>query len=108
MGFKVGAYAKVWEYEKKGKYAEARISTSKKMEDKTYEADFSSRVRLIGKALNCEMKKGDTIKILGCEVTNSYDKEKKINYTNFVIWDCEQQGSNKGAATATSGDSVPF
>lgn len=90
MGFRVDAYAKVWEVNDKGNYSEARISISKKNKlTNEYETDFQSRVRLVGQAHNCRVRANDRIKIKACDVSTRYNKETKVTYTNFVIFELE-------------------
>lgn len=90
MGFRNGSYAKVWEVRAgKGNYSEAKISISKKnKQTEQYETDFSGYVRLVGDAHKngAGLPSGSKIKIGDCDVTNYYDKEKKITYTNFVVF----------------------
>lgn len=99
MGFRQDArFVKVWEVENKGNYHIVSLSTSKKNKDTNeYETDFSSKfVRFIGTAhtLASDLKKGDTIKIGSCEVTNKYDKEKNTTYTNYLVYSFEKEGDN--------------
>ncbi len=90
MGFRIGAYAKVWEVNDKGNYSEAKISISKKnKQTNQYETDFQSKVRLVGQAHNCRIKANDRIKINACDVSTRYNKETKVTYTNFVIFELE-------------------
>ena len=91
MGFRQDArFVKVWEVENKGNYHIVSLSTSKKNKDTNeYETYFSNKfVRFIGTAhtLAADLKKGDTIKLGSCEVTNKYDKEKNITYTNYLVY----------------------
>lgn len=109
MGFRQDArFAKVWEIENKGNYHVVSLSTSKK--NKTtgeYETDFSNKfVRFIGTAHNeaSNLKVGDAIKIGSCEVTNSYDKEKKTTYTNYLVYSFEKEGENSGNNQSNSID----
>ena len=82
MAFRTNGYATVWEVKKgNGNYTDARISTSRKdKQSGEYVTDFSGWVRFIGTAHqmvgNLNVK--DRIKIGDCEVTNTYDKEKKV------------------------------
>ena len=99
MGFRVDAYAKIWAVKDCGNYHEVQMSTSKK--DKRtdqYETDFSSNfVRFIGTAHEQAktLNDGDRIKIGSCETTNKYDKEKKVTYTNYLVFSYEMaDGSN--------------
>lgn len=99
MGFRQDArFVKVWEVENKGNYHIVSLSTSKKNKDTNeYETDFSNKfVRFIGTAhtLAADLKKGDTIKLGSCEVTNKYDKEKNTTYTNYLVYSFEKEGSN--------------
>lgn len=124
MGFRTGAYAKVWEIKQgNGNYTDARISTSKKDRgtDK-YVTDFSGYVRLVGEAHQgaSSLQEKDRIRIGNCDVTNSYDKEKKVTYTNYAIFDFENVSGNtdsaampaknatKATAADTEDDDLPF
>ena len=107
MGFKQDArFVKVWEVENKGNYHVVSLSTSKKNKDTNkYETDFSDKfVRFIGTAhtLAADLKNGDTIKLGSCEVTNKYDKEKNVTYTNYLVYSFEKEGSN-----STNNQSTP-
>ena len=102
MGFRQDArFVKVWEVENKGNYHIVSLSTSKKNKDTNeYETDFSSKfVRFIGTAhtLASDLKKGDTIKLGSCEVTNKYDKEKNTTYTNYLVYSFEKEGDNNNS-----------
>lgn len=93
MGFRNNAYAKVWKSEDKGNYSIVELSTSKKnKQTDQYETDFSSKfVRFIGQA-HTDIKNtqdGDRIKLTEVEVTNSYNKETKQGYTNFLVYGFE-------------------
>ena len=91
--FSVGSYAKIWKIKEiSDKYSDIRISTSKK--DKAteqYEQDFGAFVRMVGQAHEqmSYLSEGDKFKILRCGVTNKYDKEKNVTYTNYVIFEIE-------------------
>ena len=102
MGFRQDArFVKVWEVENKGNYHIVSLSTSKKNKDTNeYETDFSNKfVRFIGTAhtLASDLKKGDTIKLGSCEVTNKYDKEKNTTYTNYLVYSFEKEGDNNNS-----------
>ena len=102
MGFRQDArFVKVWEVENKGNYHIVSLSTSKKNKDTNeYETDFSNKfVRFIGTAhtLAADLKKGDTIKLGSCEVTNKYDKEKSTTYTNYLVYSFEKEGDNNNS-----------
>ena len=102
MGFRQDArFVKVWEVENKWNYHIVSLSTSKKNKDTNeYETDFSSKfVRFIGTAhtLASDLKKGDTIKLGSCEVTNKYDKEKNTTYTNYLVYSFEKEVDNNNS-----------
>lgn len=93
------SYAKVWQIlDRKAKYTKAKISTNRKDMNGQYQTDFSSVVKLIGKAHTANVQEGDRIRILSCGVTNSYNKETQTTYTDFLIFDLEKVGSAPAAA----------
>lgn len=93
------SYAKVWQIlDRKAKYTKAKISTNRKDMAGQYQTDFSSVVKLIGKAHTANVQEGDRIRILSCGVTNSYNKETQTTYTDFLIFDLEKVGSAPAAA----------
>lgn len=108
MGFRTNAYAKVWKIEKgDGNFWVAEMSTSKKMKKDgkdvlkdgkpVYNTDWSNKfTRLVGTAAQEAegISDGDTIKIGECEVTNKWDAEKKVMYTNYVIYSFEMPEDN--------------
>lgn len=109
MGFRNGAYATIWEVKAgKGNYSDVRLSISKKnKQTDQYETDFSGFVRFIGTAHQNagNLKEKDRIKIGDCEVTNSYDKEKKVTYTNFAVFSFEDvNGSNNSTSEKAKDD----
>jgi len=104
MGFRIGAYAKIWEVNKAEKYTKVRLTTSKKnKQTNEYETDFNSYVMLLGRANTIEISVNDTIKISECEVTTKYDKVKSVKYTNYAIFDCEIQQSNQQGSPQAQG-----
>lgn len=137
MGFKqaefnqngnlVGGYAKMWSIKFNQKYADVRISISRKnKQTNEYETEFARYVRFIGHAyqrlcniyptLNfvqttnqngdviCEAPKNNggkanppTIRLRNVDVTNKYDKEKKTEYVNCLVYEfdlVEEQQQN--------------
>ena len=107
--FSVGSYAKVWEVKRiEEKYIDLRISTSKKDKDGNYEQDFGGFVRLVGKARTEGeyLNVGDSFKIVRCGVENRYDNEKKMTYTNFIVFELEIQ--EKKAEDASLEEENPF
>jgi len=104
--FSNGAWAKIWKCEKgQGNYYVAQMSTSRKNQDGNYENDWSDgRVRLVGTAAKQaeKIKDGDRLQIENCGVTNTYDKEKKVTYTNYVIFAFSESGGEKKKNTKAS------
>lgn len=98
MGFRTGAYATIWEVKQgNGNFAEVRLSTSRKnKETDSYETDFSGYVRFVGDAYQKagSLVERDRIKINACDVTTYYQKDKKVTYTNFVVFDFEKVGGS--------------
>lgn len=87
MGFRKGSYAKVWSVEPKSEtLTNIRLSISRKDKNTDeYVQDFSGFVAFIGsdvakKAAN--LKEGDRIRLGDVDVSNTYDKEKKVTYYN--------------------------
>lgn len=105
MGFRQGAYCRVWQVEDKGNYSVARVSISKKnKQTDQYETEWQDNFcRLVGTA-HQQAKTMDfshNVKIGSCDVTNKYDAEKKVTYTNYVIFGFEEDGDQKPAAKPT-------
>ena len=103
MGFRTNAYAKVWKIEKgNGNFYNAEMSVShKNKETGNYETDWANKfVRLVGKAATQaeSISSGDTVRIGDCDVTNKWDKEKKIMYTNYVIFSFNDTENNSAPA----------
>jgi hypothetical protein len=96
MGFRTGSYAKIWKIDRKEKYSDVQLSISKKnKQTDQYETEFSSTVRFIASA-NDDLRnitEGDRIKLGDCDVTNSFDKETKIGYTNYKLFSFERVDS---------------
>lgn len=102
MGFRTGAYAKVWTVEDKGNVTKVKLSTSKKnKQTDQYETDFSGFVNFVGTAHKdaSSLKDGDRIKIGDCDVTSSYNAEKKITYTNYAIFSYETTDGSSTSKT---------
>lgn len=103
----VGGWAKIWKVEDKGNYSVAQVSVSRKKDD-GYETEFQNNfVRLVGRAHEIgknigQPQGGANIQILSCDVTNRYDKDKKQEYTNFVIFDFSMDGGNVAATPKKS------
>lgn len=104
--FSTGSYAHIWKLEDKGNYHVAQMSTSKNNnETGEYEKDWNDNfVRLVGTAHN-QAKTLDTsknVKIGRCGVSNNYSKEKNTTYTNYVIFNFEDNDSNTSGNTQKS------
>ena len=93
--FKEGNRCHVWEAaepKKKGqKFADVKISTSAKDQDDEWYTDFSAYTRFCGEAFKklTDVEEGDIIVLTSIGVTNSYDKKKKVTYTNYLVFDFE-------------------
>ena len=97
MGFRTGAYAKVWEVTPMSDTStKVRMSISRKNKQSgEYEQDFSGFVLAIGTAAAkkaASLKEGNRIKLGDVDVTTKYDKEKKVTYTNFKMFSFEPDG----------------
>lgn len=97
MGFRTGAYAKVWEVTPMSDTStKVRMSISRKNKQSgEYEQDFSGFVLAIGTAAAkkaASLKEGNRIKLGDVDVTTKYDKEKKVTYTNFKMISFELDG----------------
>ena len=109
MGFRTGAYAKVWKVEPYSDTSvKLRISISRKNKQSgEYEQDFSGFVNAIGTAAAKKaacLKEGDTIKLGDVDVTTKYDAEKKTTYTNFKMFSFEL---DDGGSAPKSGNTEP-
>jgi len=102
MGFRSGAYAKIWEVEPKGDTCTTiRISVSRKSKQSgEYEQDFSGFVSCIGTAAAqkaLKLTKGSTIKLGDCDVSTRYDRERKVTYTNYKLFSFEESDGKSGS-----------
>lgn len=108
MGFRTGAWLKIWEIAPGDRSTKIRGSISKKNKQSgQYEQDWSGFAVLAGTAHRdaSGLKVNDTIKIGDCDVTCRYDKQKDKEYTNFSIYTFEtnnQQGGNTASASAAN------
>lgn len=112
MGFRTGAFATVWETkEGNGNWIDAKLTISRKNKQSgDYEVDFNGFVRFIGDAHKEASSLGERarIKIGDCDVTNKYDKEKKVTYTNFAIFSFEELDSNGTPIKSMDSDSEGY
>ena len=108
MGFRSGAWLKIWEVTPGDKSTKVRGSISKKNKQSgQYEQDWSGFATLAGTAHReaSKIKVGDTIKIGDCDVTSRYVKEQEKEYINFSIYSFEtndQQSGNSAPAPAAN------
>ena len=91
MGFRKDSYATVWGVEKvTDNSTKIQISTSRKNKQTgEYETDFSGFVMCVGASAAsaaAALTKGDRIKLGDVDVTTTYNKEKKVTYTNFTMF----------------------
>lgn len=114
MGFRNGSFATVWTSEVKSqRLTRCRISISKKNKDTgEYDQTFSGYVAFAGSAAAsraAKLKERDRIKLLEVDVENSYDKENKKEYTNFLVYDFEMAEGNQpqGGGSASIDDFTP-
>lgn len=116
MSFRQNSFCTVWEIKKgTGNFTDVRLSSSKKNKQTgEYETDFTGFVRFIGGAHQkaASLKEKDRIKLGDCEVTNRYDKEKKVTYTNYAVFDFEmanggQQSPQQAQSTVGGFENIP-
>jgi len=114
MGFRKDSYATVWEVKPRSDtMTSARISINRKdKQTDQYVQDWGGFVAFIGtscaqKAARLRVK--DRIKLGDVDVTNKYDPEKKVEYTNFNIYSFEMAdspGSQPGSRPAQASRAV--
>lgn len=102
MGFRTGAYAKIWKVEPfSDTSTKLRISISRKNKQSgEYEQDFSGFVSAIGTAAAKKaacLKEGDKIKLGDVDVTTTYNKEKNITYTNYKVFSFDLEENSESA-----------
>ena len=112
MGFRTGAYAKVWEINPYSDTSvELRISISRKNKQSgEYEQDFSGFVYAVGTAAAKKaacLKRGYTIKLGDVDVTTKYDKQKEVTRTKYKIFSFEVDGGNTSAPKPASNEPQP-
>ncbi len=122
MGFRNGAYAKIWEVTPMSDSStKLRMSISRKNKQTgEYEQDFSGFVMAIGATAAkaaAALKEGDRIKLGEVDVSTKYDKEKKVTYTNYKIFSFDVEENTRSvvsdiASTVDDGeindDRLPF
>lgn len=88
MGFRTGAWAKIWSVEpKRDTVTSCRASVAKKNKDTgLYEQEWGGFISFLGTAAAAKaakLKPEDSIKLGDIDVLNTYDKEGKIMYVNY-------------------------
>ena len=106
MGFRAGAYAKVWDVKPRSDtMTSLRISISKKnKETGEYEQEFGGYVAAVGSAVAAKAAKlqvGDRIKLGDVDSCNKYNKEQQKEYRNDYIYSFEMADNNFAPAANT-------
>lgn len=106
MGFRKEAFATIWSVESTSDtLTKARISISRKNKQTgEYDTDFSGFVSFVGTAAAKKaagLKEKERIRLGDVDVTNKYDKEKNVTYTNYKIFSFEMQNEIDGASRNT-------
>lgn len=91
MGFRTGAWAKVWDVEAKSNtWTKCRISISKKnRQTGEYEQEFSGFADFMGTASAAkaaELHEGDTVRLGDVDVVRVWDKERQKEYINYKVF----------------------
>lgn len=110
MGFRQGSYCTVWSTEVvSDTLTKGRISVSRKNKNTgEYETDFNGFVSFVGTTAAgkaASLKERDRIRLGDVDVTNKYDKEKNVTYTNCKIFSFDKQDDsfgNTGTAQSTA------
>lgn len=109
MGFRNGAFARVWSVNSGTNSSKVNLTVSRK--DKTsdaYEVVFKDGfVSFVGdahkKIQGVEVGSGGlSVKLLSCDVENRYDAAKKVTYTNYAVFDFEFPDGTSGGSNAKS------
>lgn len=109
MGFRTGAYATVWSVESVSPtMTKSRISiTRKNRNTDQYEQEFGGYIAFVGTAAAgkaLRLREKDRIKLGDVDVTNTYNKERNVTYTNFKVFSFEGpdelNGGSSGGARA--------
>lgn len=93
MGFRTGAFAKVWEIrEVSPAITRVKMSVPRRNKDTgAFETDFSGYVSMIGsaRAKADKLRRGDRIRLGDVDVSTYYDRENNKDYTNFKCFSFE-------------------
>jgi len=91
----------IWGADKQDKYVKARLSTAEKNKQTDEWVNSSWFVKFIGKAKERaeSLTDKDRITVLKGKMTNTYNKDTKKSFMDFVIFDFEMAESNQYAPT---------
>jgi hypothetical protein len=102
MGFRTGAFCKIWDVTPvSDRKTKLRVSISMKNKEGEYVQEFSDFPVCLGSACASKaarLKKGDVIKLGDVDVSNRYDKEKRITYYDFKIFSFEPANHDGGSS----------
>ena len=109
MGFRQGAYARVWEVTPvSDACTKLRMSVSRKNKaTNEYEQDFSGFVMVVGAAAAKQalsLEANSNIRIGDCDVSTKWDPDKKVTYTNFKMFSFEVDGAPKSSGGFASSE----
>ena len=112
MGFRKDSFAMVWSVDAvSDTLTKARVSISRKNKQTgEYETDFSGFVSFVGTASAkkaASLRERDRIKLGDVDVTNRYDKEKNVTYTNFKVFSFEPADADQRNRVNDSADPQP-
>lgn len=112
MGFRTGAWAKIWDIEPKSStWVKGRISISRKnRQTGEYEQDFSGFVDFTGTACASKaetIQTGDTIKLGDVDVVRVWNKEQQKEYINYKVFSFDFDDSSPRGASPSGVDSNP-
>ena len=107
MGFKKDAYATVWSTEViSDTLTKCKLSINRKnRQTNEYETDFSGFVKFYGTANAQKASKlnaRDRIRLGDVDVSNRYDKEKKVEYIDYKVFNFETLEQNNNAESVAS------
>jgi hypothetical protein len=107
MGFRTGAFTKVWEVTPlSDTCTKLRVSISRKnKQTDEYEQEFSGFVMVVGTGASQEAAKlspGDKIRLGDVDVTTRYDKPHNVTYTNFKVYSFELDDDRAPSAAGKS------
>lgn len=112
MGFRNGAYCTAWEIDPKSStWTKVRISINRKNKDTgEYEQDFGGYVDFVGTAAAqkaAKLQPRTRFRLGDVEVTTTYNKEKKVEYTNFKVYSFDLLDDNNTISQTDHTDPQP-